>query len=158
VSLPPNSKHDGLKLGLRLSHDSVQEANLCAIRVLDVFPDSPASEAGLEAYEDYMLGTEEVVFRNFEALASIFPNSDDDLKDSDYKQDAKEESLEALEIFVFHRRSASLRRVRLTPNSEWGGAGALGCDVGYGTAHKLPNVQFCTLDISYQEFMSEKMI
>eukprot|EP00475_Leptophrys_vorax_P034405 TRINITY_DN5546_c0_g1_i2.p1 TRINITY_DN5546_c0_g1~~TRINITY_DN5546_c0_g1_i2.p1 ORF type:complete len:169 (+),score=51.85 TRINITY_DN5546_c0_g1_i2:465-971(+) len=144
------------KLGLRLSHDRIKDARLCSIRVLDVFPDSPASEAGLESFEDYLLGTDEVVFRNFAAFASVFPEDDDGSeKKKTAEDDVKEKKTvaeekrneEALTIFVFHHRTAKLRVVRLFPNPKWGGNGSLGCDVGYGTAHQMPVLSYCTLDL-----------
>ncbi len=27
----------------------------------------------------------------------------------------------------------------ITPNAEWGGEGSLGCDIGYGLLHRIPN-------------------
>ena len=29
-------------------------------------------------------------------------------------------------------------QVLLTPNSEWGGEGSLGCGIGYGYLHRIP--------------------
>lgn len=56
-------------LGLKLVHDgNIREAPLSAIRILDVFPNSPAHSAGLESFEDYLLGTEDMVFQNSESL------------------------------------------------------------------------------------------
>ena len=31
-----------------------------------------------------------------------------------------------------------LLQVLLTPNSEWGGEGSLGCGIGYGYLHRIP--------------------
>ena len=32
----------------------------------------------------------------------------------------------------------AVREVLLTPNSAWGGEGALGCGIGYGYLHRIP--------------------
>ena len=32
----------------------------------------------------------------------------------------------------------NVREVLLTPNSNWGGSGTLGCGLGYGYLHRIP--------------------
>lgn len=43
-------------LGITIRFDVTQELSKHTLHVLDVFPDSPASAAGLDAYNDYILG------------------------------------------------------------------------------------------------------
>merc|ERR1719343_252759 len=58
-------------LGAVVRYDSFDNADNQGIRILDVFPNSPASAAGLVAKTDYLLGTTEVMFRDIEELSEI---------------------------------------------------------------------------------------
>lgn len=43
-----------------------------------------------------------------------------------------------LKLYVYNFDVDSVREVLLTPNSAWGGEGALGCGIGYGYLHRIP--------------------
>ena len=38
------------------------------------------------------------------------------------------------------------RQVLLTPNTEWGGEGSLGCGIGYGYLHRIPETFVASQD------------
>lgn len=40
----------------------------------------------------------------------------------------------------------SLPQVLLSPNSEWGGEGSLGCGIGYGYLHRIPERDVISAD------------
>ena len=43
-----------------------------------------------------------------------------------------------LKLFVYNVESDNCREVTIIPNSNWGGSGSLGCDIGYGYLHRIP--------------------
>ncbi len=43
-----------------------------------------------------------------------------------------------LKLYVYNSDLDTVREVLLTPNSAWGGEGALGCGIGYGYLHRIP--------------------
>lgn len=90
--------------------------------VLDVIPDSPADNAGLLPYGDYIVGTPE---GNVHGEAGLGELVDDYLS-------------RTLRLWVYNHEYAVSRLVTLTPSRSWGGEGALGCVLGFGALHRLP--------------------
>lgn len=90
--------------------------------VLDVIPDSPADNAGLLPYGDYIVGTPE---GNVHGEAGLGELVDDYLS-------------RTLRLWVYNHEYAVTRLVTLTPSRSWGGEGALGCVLGFGALHRLP--------------------
>lgn len=43
-----------------------------------------------------------------------------------------------LKLYVYNTESDACREVTITPNSQWGGEGSLGCGIGYGYLHRIP--------------------
>ena len=41
-------------------------------------------------------------------------------------------------LYVYNVRTESMREVMITPDTNWGGEGCLGCGVGSGYLHQLP--------------------
>lgn len=39
----------------------------------------------------------------------------------------------------------------LTPNADWGGEGSLGCGIGYGYLHRIPEIHIASQDPSDPE-------
>ena len=74
--------------------------------ITDVASSSPASNAGLRAETDYVLGAESVL------------NEADDLIDLVQANDGK-----PLKLYVYNLETDGVREVTLTPNSQWGGEG-----------------------------------
>merc|ERR1719162_2596641 len=58
-------------LGAVVRYDSLSNVENQGIRVLEVFPHSPAQQAGLIPFKDFLLGTAEVMFRDLDELAEI---------------------------------------------------------------------------------------
>ncbi|CAB1328490.1 unnamed protein product [Coregonus sp. 'balchen'] len=47
-----------------------------------------------------------------------------------------------LKLYVYNTDTDNCRDVVITPNSEWGGEGSLGCGIGYGYLHRIPTQTF----------------
>ncbi|CAE8590630.1 unnamed protein product, partial [Polarella glacialis] len=58
-------------LGATVRYDVVDAAENHGIRVLEVFPNSPAAHAGLVPFQDYLLGTPQRVFHDIDELVDV---------------------------------------------------------------------------------------
>ncbi|VEU22899.1 DEKNAAC103974 [Brettanomyces naardenensis] len=48
----------------------------------------------------------------------------------------------SLVLYVYNHDYDTVRPVTIFPNGNWGGRGFLGCDIGYGLLHQIPEVVF----------------
>lgn len=122
VTLVPSNTWGGQGLlGVSIRFCSFSGAAENVWHVLEVHPNSPAALAGLVPHSDYILGSDTMM------------STDDDfytlIENNDHKQ---------LRLYVYNSEMDSCREVLLTPNSEWGGEGSLGCGIGYGYLHRIP--------------------
>ncbi|KAF3694873.1 Golgi reassembly-stacking protein 2 [Channa argus] len=46
-----------------------------------------------------------------------------------------------VKLYVYNTDTDNCREVLITPNSDWGGEGSLGCGIGYGYLHRIPTLQ-----------------
>lgn len=109
-------------LGVTIRFDSYWRADEALVRVLEVLPDSPADDAGLEANNDYLLGTAEVVFKDTETLY----------------EEVKKSLDSTIEFYVYNTEKDTVRVVVIMPTYNWNGEGCLGLSVGHGLLHRLP--------------------
>jgi hypothetical protein len=109
-------------LGITIRFDVVQPLEKHTLHVLDVYPNSPASTAGLDGYNDFVLGVGELLFDGPDEFAEI----------------VRYNCNRPVRLYVYNTRSESVREVVITPNMHWGGDGCLGCGVGAGYLHSLP--------------------
>mmetsp|Transcript_2575 Transcript_2575/g.5972 ORF Transcript_2575/g.5972 Transcript_2575/m.5972 type:complete len:373 (+) Transcript_2575:52-1170(+) len=109
-------------LGASVRYDAINLPEAQGIRVLEVFPNSPAAHAGLVPYQDYMLGSGPTVFRDLEDLVDAVSGCVD----------------QRVQVQVYNSDSEAIREVTLVPNRAWGGEGLIGCDIGTGMLHKIP--------------------
>ncbi|CAL1580086.1 unnamed protein product [Knipowitschia caucasica] len=108
-------------LGASVRFCSFQGANENVWHVLDVEVSSPASLAGLQPYNDYIIGADQV------------------LQDSeDFFSLIEAHEGKALKLMVYNTQTDTCREVVVTPNGAWGGEGSLGCGIGYGYLHRIP--------------------
>lgn len=108
-------------LGASVRFCSYQGANENVWHVLDVEVGSPAALAGLQPYNDYIIGADQV------------------LQDSeDFFSLIEAHEGKALKLMVYNTQNDSCRDVVVTPNGAWGGEGSLGCGIGYGYLHRIP--------------------
>lgn len=109
-------------LGATVRFDSVDMAENHGIRVLEVFPNSPAAHAGLVPYQDFLLGTPQRVFHEIDELVEVVTANLN----------------QQLQVYVYNADSEAVREVTLVPNNSWGGEGCIGCDIGTGLLHRIP--------------------
>lgn len=108
-------------LGLSLQYSPLSvAANIW--HVLDVGANSPADQAALLPYSDYILGSPEGALHGEAALGELV---------EDYIG-------RPLRLYVFNNEYNVTREVTIQPSRDWGGEGALGCVLGYGALHRLP--------------------
>lgn len=115
--MPPNTA----SLGLSLQWTPLAlAANIW--HVLDVAANSPADQAGLLPYSDYILGSPEGILYGEGGLSELV---------EDY-------IARPLRLYVYNNEYDVTREVTIQPSRDWGGEGALGCVLGYGALHRLP--------------------
>ncbi|ELR20377.1 golgi family protein, putative [Acanthamoeba castellanii str. Neff] len=86
---------------------SVAAANENVWHVLEVSPNSPAAEAGLESHLDYIVGTPELAFNDPEDFFTLIQNNVG----------------VAVQLYVYNLRDDNIRLVSLRPRKDWGGVG-----------------------------------
>jgi hypothetical protein len=112
---------DTASLGLSLQFTPISiAANIW--HVLDVAPKSPADNAALLPYSDYILGSPEGVLHGEGALGEL----------------VEDHIGRPLRLYVYNNEYNVTREVTIQPTRDWGGEGALGCILGYGALHRLP--------------------
>ncbi|KAI9756379.1 MAG: hypothetical protein M4579_003883 [Chaenotheca gracillima] len=90
--------------------------------ILDVAPDSPADQAGLLPYADYIIGTPEGIVRGESGLGEL----------------VEDHISRPLDLYIHNHEYNLTRLLTITPSRHWGGSGLLGCVLGYGALHRLP--------------------
>ena len=90
--------------------------------VLDVFEESPASAAGLDAFNDYVVGVGDLLFDGPDEFGELVMHNE----------------RRPVRLYIYSVRSETVREVIITPDRGWGGDGYLGCGVGSGYLHTLP--------------------
>ncbi|XP_046914925.2 uncharacterized protein LOC124495562 [Dermatophagoides farinae] len=119
--VPTNNWNGQGLLGVSIRYASFENADENVWHVLDIAPNSPADIAGLKAHRDYIIG------------ADSFLQDNDDIFNLIQTYEGK-----SLKLFVYNIDTDSCREVTIVPNSNWGGSGLLGCDIGYGYLHRIP--------------------
>ncbi|KAI8905588.1 GRASP55/65 PDZ-like domain-containing protein [Gorgonomyces haynaldii] len=107
-------------LGLVLRQCEYQLAPNNIWHILEVQDNSPAQKAGLQD-TDYIVGLKQGVLRDHR----------------DFERMVKEYQEQPLSLFVYNIHTDAIREVLIVPSSKWGGSGLLGCDIGYGYAHRI---------------------
>ncbi|XP_026036607.1 Golgi reassembly-stacking protein 1-like isoform X3 [Astatotilapia calliptera] len=108
-------------LGASVRFCSFEGANENVWHVLEVEPNSPAALAGLDAYNDFIVGADQVLQDSEDFFSLIEANEGKPLK-----------------LLVYNTKTDQCREVVVTPNGAWGGEGSLGCGIGYGYLHRIP--------------------
>ncbi|XP_061579518.1 Golgi reassembly-stacking protein 2-like [Cololabis saira] len=112
-------------LGVSIRFCSFEGANENVWHVLGVEPNSPAALAGLRSHVDYIIGADNTM------------DESDDLFSLVETHEGKE-----LKLYVYNTDADNCREVVITPNSDWGGEGSLGCGIGFGYLHRIPMLPF----------------
>ena len=121
VHIPVPPPNESPTLGLTLQWTPlISSENVW--HILDVTPHSPADNAGLLPYGDYIVGSPEGSVHGEAGLGELV---------EDYLS-------RSLRLWVYNHEYAVTRLVTITPSRSWGGEGALGCVLGFGALHRLP--------------------
>eukprot|EP00727_Mastigamoeba_balamuthi_P005789 m51a1_g183 Golgi reassembly and stacking protein (315) ;mRNA; r:600183-601614 len=107
--------------GLSIRFSSFESAADLVWHITEVYPQSPALEAGLCAGSDYIVGSPEVLFNDSEDFYLLINSS--------YGR--------RVELYVYSAVTDRVRVVAITPK-RWAGSGYLGCNVGSGILHRVP--------------------
>lgn len=122
VNLTPSESWGGQGLlGISIRFCSFQGANENVWHILEVHPGSPAEQAGLKSFTDYIIGADSVL------------NESEDLFSLIESHEGK-----PLKLYVYNLDDDTCREVTIVANTKWGGEGALGCGIGYGYLHRIP--------------------
>ncbi|XP_046389217.1 Golgi reassembly-stacking protein 1-like isoform X1 [Ischnura elegans] len=78
------------------------------LNIHEVNPSSPAEEAGLRAFEDYIIGADSVLHKSEDLFSLIEAHEG-----------------RALKLYVYNTQEDACCEVTITPNSGWGGEGRL---------------------------------
>ncbi|KAJ8879682.1 hypothetical protein PR048_020290 [Dryococelus australis] len=108
-------------LGVSIRFCSFEGANENVWHILEVHPSSPAELAGLRPFSDYIIGADSVLHESEDLFTLIEAHEGRPLK-----------------LYVYNTADDTCREVSITPNSQWGGEGSLGCGIGYGYLHRIP--------------------
>ncbi|KAK9374732.1 GRASP55/65 PDZ-like domain-containing protein [Lipomyces chichibuensis] len=121
IPLPAASEESKALLGLSL-HWSPLALTDIIFHVLDVQADSPAYNAGLQPDSDYIIGIEghKLLYEN--ALAEILEGNVN----------------KELTLQVYNHDYNTVRLTTIVPDRSWGGDGVMGCGIGFGFLHRLP--------------------
>lgn len=99
------------------------------LRVLSVFPNSPASLAGLLPGDDYLMGSISVSkwnsYYSVDMIRSASLQTDFDTLDDllDVVSQARSEPEASLQLSTYNSKQENVRRVLLQLNENWGGKG-----------------------------------
>ncbi|XP_056631300.1 Golgi reassembly-stacking protein 2 [Diorhabda sublineata] len=108
-------------LGVSIKFCSFEVAKETVWHILEVHPNSPAAIAKLRPFTDYIVGSDSVLHES-EDLYNLIESHDG----------------VPLKFYVYNSDDDTCREVTITPNSQWGGEGMLGCGIGYGYLHRIP--------------------
>ncbi|KAH8585157.1 Golgi reassembly stacking 2 [Cryptosporidium sp. chipmunk genotype I] len=127
-----------------------EEISTKGIRVVNVQKSSPAQTSGLIANEDFIVASS--------TLMRPFYSTDD------FLAFVKKNDKAPLSLVVYNTETEVIREILITPNSNWGGKGLLGCDIAAGPLYDIPlrekEVSFSRPhhgNITYIEITSQSM-
>lgn len=122
VNITPSNLWGGQGLlGVSIRFCSFEGANENVWHILDVEPNSPADIAGLQGFKDYIIGADSVLHESEDLFSLIEAHEGRPLK-----------------LYVYNVETDTCREVTVTPDTQWGGSGSLGCGIGYGYLHRIP--------------------
>ena len=96
-------EHNSL-LGATIRYECYKDAHNNILKVNDVYLDSPAHEAGMQPFQDFILGTREIAFKSLEEFAK-------------YVEVNKGQEIR---LHIYNVEKEQVREVALTPK-EWNG-------------------------------------
>ncbi|POW02972.1 hypothetical protein PSTT_11415 [Puccinia striiformis] len=121
----------GLKKSLQVWH------------VLDIIEGSPAQDAGLVPFGDWIIGYAGGILRGENELYEV----------------VEQHEGSPLRLFVYNADYEVTREVVIVPNRSWGsGEGLLGCSIGFGLLHRIPKQPLIRLRPHFFYHLEESFI
>ncbi|XP_058462322.1 Golgi reassembly-stacking protein 2 [Malaya genurostris] len=140
VNISPSTTWGGQGLlGVSIRFCSFEGANENIWHILEVHPSSPAEEAGLIPFTDYIIGADSILHESEDLFTLIASHEGRPLK-----------------MYVYNIDKDACREVTITPNTKWGGEGSLGCGIGYGYLHRIP-IRMMPTDSTTTSALSQTM-
>ena len=118
VAIKPHSWGGPGLVGVVGRFEQIDSDSTQAMRVLDVNKSSPAEFAGLVTGTDYIIASNDSIFRSLDDFQQLL--------DSHHDQD--------LRLLVYNSISEQTRGVVIHPDSN----GSIGCSIGTGALHRIP--------------------
>ncbi|CAH7678499.1 GRASP55/65 PDZ-like domain-containing protein [Phakopsora pachyrhizi] len=129
-----HGEHQPSLLGLSLRLCCPENALANVWHVLDIVEGSPAQDAGLVPFGDWIIGYAGGILRG----------------ENDFYEVVEEHEDRPLRLFVYSADYEVTREVVIVPNRSWGsGDGLLGCSIGFGLLHRIPKTTTKTTAPSY---------
>ncbi|KAJ1637697.1 GRASP55/65 PDZ-like domain-containing protein [Pavlovales sp. CCMP2436] len=123
VTIVPNDKWGGSGLlGCTIRFDVLHSHDKHTLHVLDVYESSPASMAGLEGNNDYIIAVGDLLYNGMNEFMEIVHHN----------------MLREVRLYVYNAATETVRECPIVPDNQWGGDGTLGCALGAGYLHLLP--------------------
>ncbi|EGG09278.1 uncharacterized protein MELLADRAFT_71291 [Melampsora larici-populina 98AG31] len=128
-SMSPTNDSKPSLLGLSLRLCSPENALENVWHILDIIEGSPAQDAGLVPFGDWVIGYAGGILRG----------------ENDFYRVVEEHEERPLRLFVYNADYEVTREVVIIPNRSWGsGEGLLGCSIGFGLLHRIPKTTTST--------------
>ncbi|KAH9812378.1 GRASP55/65 PDZ-like domain-containing protein [Melampsora americana] len=128
-SMSPTNDSKPSLLGLSLRLCSPENALENVWHILDIIEGSPAQDAGLVPFGDWIIGYAGGILRG----------------ENDFYRVVEEHEERPLRLFVYNADYEVTREVVIIPNRSWGsGDGLLGCSIGFGLLHRIPKTTTST--------------
>ena len=125
-------------LGITIHYEDYQDAHLHVLKVNTVHKDGPASDSGLQAQTDFILGAKSSEKLAAASMFDVGFTKFEGLHDFATFVTEYESSRKPLTLCIYSTETEKVRDVLITPNARWGGNGMLGCDVVQGQYSKIP--------------------
>ncbi|SBT32611.1 golgi re-assembly stacking protein 1 [Plasmodium ovale wallikeri] len=122
-------------LGININYESMNAMNE-GIRILEICKDSPAFKSRLVEYDDYIIGHDNNILRNQGELVKQIH-----MHYLSYHNENKTQPFN-MYLYVYNKNTETIRKVRVEYNSSWEGKGVLGCNIGTGYIHRIPNCKW----------------
>lgn len=140
VTITSESIQIGMGLQLELQLSALSAASY-VWHVLHVQKGSPADLAGIQP-DEYVLNCEggKLSTGGEDLFGRVVTATYNRWKLDQAKISSISEKPCSLELYIYNHDYDVVRPVVIYPTEKWGGKGLLGCDVGYGLLHRLPEV------------------
>lgn len=123
ITLTPNDRWGGNGvLGVTIRFDVLHSPDKHTLHVLDVYENSPASKAQLEGNNDYIIAVGDLLYSGMNEFMDIIHHN--------IHRDVR--------LNVYNAATETVRECTIVPDNAWGGVGVLGCTLGAGYLHLLP--------------------